>query len=252
MARLTGKIAVVTGAAQGIGATYARALAAEGARVMLADILDGSATAQEICDAGGSARFVSADVSDPDSVQAMIDATVDAFGTVDILVNNAAIWASLTAQPFEQIDPAEWDRVMGVNVKGPFLCARAVAPIMKAADYGRIVNIASGTVFKGTPSFLHYVASKGAVVAMTRCLAREFGDHGVTVNTLAPGLVLSEQVVARPELLESLNAPVMASRSIKRDQHPEDLVGPLLFLVSDDAAFMTGQVTVVDGGSAMH
>ena len=192
------------------------------------------------------------DVSDESSVAAMVDATVAKWGGVDILINNAAIWASLRAKPFQDISPEEWDKLMAVNVKGPFLCARAVVPHMRAGKYGRIVNIASGTAYKGTPNFLHYVTSKGAVIAMTRALAREVGEDGITVNTLAPGLVLSEQVVASPELLEKLSAPVMASRAIKRDQLPQDLVGPLLFLVSDDAAFMTGEVTVIDGGSVMH
>ena len=252
MPRLDGKVAIITGAAQGIGAVYAQALADEGAKVMIADILDGKPTASRISAQGGTADFIQTDVSDENSVAAMVDATVAKWGGVDILINNAAIWASLRAKPFEDISPEEWDKLMAVNVKGPFLCARAVVPHMRAGKYGRIVNIASGTAYKGTPNFLHYVTSKGAVIAMTRALAREVGEDGITVNTLAPGLVLSEQVVASPELLEKLSAPVMASRAIKRDQLPQDLVGPLLFLVSDDAAFMTGEVTVIDGGSVMH
>ncbi|WP_296428221.1 3-oxoacyl-ACP reductase family protein [Yoonia sp.] len=252
MPRLDGKVAIITGAAQGIGAVYAQALADEGAKVMIADILDGKPTASRISAQGGTADFIQTDVSDENSVAAMVDATVAKWGGVDILINNAAIWASLRAKPFEDISPEEWDKLMAVNVKGPFLCARAVVPHMRAGNYGRIVNIASGTAYKGTPNFLHYVTSKGAVIAMTRALAREVGEDGITVNTLAPGLVLSEQVVASPELLEKLSAPVMASRAIKRDQLPQDLVGPLLFLVSDDAAFMTGEVTVIDGGSVMH
>ncbi|ABV95443.1 MAG: 3-oxoacyl-ACP reductase family protein [Silicimonas sp.] len=252
MPRLDGKVAIITGAAQGIGAVYAQALADEGAKVMIADILDGNPTASRISAQGGTADFMQTDVSDESSVAAMVDATVAKWGGVDILINNAAIWASLRAKPFEDISPEEWDKLMAVNVKGPFLCARAVVPHMRAGKYGRIVNIASGTAYKGTPNFLHYVTSKGAVIAMTRALAREVGEDGITVNTLAPGLVLSEQVVASPELLEKLSAPVMASRAIKRDQLPQDLVGPLLFLVSDDAAFMTGEVTVIDGGSVMH
>jgi NAD(P)-dependent dehydrogenase (short-subunit alcohol dehydrogenase family) len=252
MPRLDRKVAIITGAAQGIGAVYAQALADEGAKVMIADILDGKPTASRISAQGGTADFIQTDVSDENSVAAMVDATVAKWGGVDLLINNAAIWASLRAKPFEDISPEEWDKLMAVNVKGPFLCARAVVPHMRAGNYGRIVNIASGTAYKGTPNFLHYVTSKGAVIAMTRALAREVGEDGITVNTLAPGLVLSEQVVASPELLEKLSAPVMASRAIKRDQLPQDLVGPLLFLVSDDAAFMTGEVTVIDGGSVMH
>lgn len=252
MGRVTGKVALVTGAAQGIGATYARALAAEGARVVISDILDGSALAKELTDAGSDVRFIHADVSDQASVQAMVDAVVEAHGRIDILVSNAAVYASLTIKPFLEIEPDEWDKVMAVNVRGAFLCAKAVVPVMKQNGYGRIINIASGTVFKGTPGLLHYVTSKGAIVAMTRSLAREVGDHGICVNTLAPGLVLSEQVVANTQLRETLTGPVIASRAIKRDQHTEDLIGPLLFLASDDSAFVTGQAVVVDGGSVTH
>jgi NAD(P)-dependent dehydrogenase (short-subunit alcohol dehydrogenase family) len=250
--RVKDRIAIVTGAAQGIGAIYAKALAAEGAAVVVSDILDGTSVVAAIEAAGGRALYVKADVSDEASVQALVDRTVETFGRIDILVSNAAVYASLRMKPFTEIDVAEWDKVMAVNVRGAFLCARSVAPVMKANGYGRIVNIASGTVFKGTPNFLHYVTSKGAIVAMTRALARELGEHGICVNTLAPGLVLSEQVLANKEMRDALTAPVLASRAIKRDQHSEDLIGPLLFLTSDDCAFMTGQAMVVDGGSVTH
>lgn len=252
MNRVKDRIAIVTGAAQGIGAIYAKALAAEGAAVVVSDILDGTSVVEAIEAAGGRALYVKADVSDEASVQALVDRTVETFGRIDILVSNAAVYASLRMKPFTEIDVAEWDKVMAVNVRGAFLCARSVAPVMKANGYGRIVNIASGTVFKGTPNFLHYVTSKGAIVAMTRALARELGEHGICVNTLAPGLVLSEQVLANKEMRDALTAPVLASRAIKRDQHSEDLIGPLLFLTSDDCAFMTGQAMVVDGGSVTH
>lgn len=252
MNRVKDRIAIVTGAAQGIGAIYAKALAAEGATVVVSDILDGTSVVEAIEAAGGRGLYVKADVSDEASVQALVDKTVETFGKIDILVSNAAIYASLKMKPFTEIDVAEWDKVMAVNVRGAFLCAKSVAPVMKANGYGRIVNIASGTVFKGTPNFLHYVTSKGAIVAMTRALARELGEHGICVNTLAPGLVLSEQVLANKEMRDALTAPVLASRAIKRDQHSEDLIGPLLFLTSDDCAFMTGQAVVVDGGSVTH
>jgi NAD(P)-dependent dehydrogenase (short-subunit alcohol dehydrogenase family) len=250
--RVKDRIAIVTGAAQGIGAIYAKALAAEGATVVVSDILNGTSVVEAIKVAGGRALYVKADVSDETSVQALVDRTVETFGKVDILVSNAAVYASLKMKPFTEIDVAEWDKVTAVNVRGAFLCARSVAPVMKANGYGRIVNIASGTVFKGTPNFLHYVTSKGAIIAMTRALARELGEHGICVNTLAPGLVLSEQVLANKEMRDALTAPVLASRAIKRDQHSEDLIGPLLFLTSDDCAFMTGQAVVVDGGSVTH
>ncbi len=252
MNRMKGKVVIITGAAQGIGATYARAMAAEGACVVVADILDGAALLEELKGMGSEAIALKTDVSDETSAATMAAATMERFGRIDVLVNNAALYASLKMKPFEEIDLGEWDRVMAVNVRGPFVCARAVAPYMKAKGSGRIINISSGTPFKGTPGLLHYVTSKGAVLAMTRALARELGDHGIAVNTLAPGLVLSEGVVANAEMRERLTAPVIASRAIKRDQMPDDLIGPLLFLASDDSAFMTGETVVVDGGSVMH
>ncbi|MCU5784725.1 short-chain dehydrogenase/reductase SDR [Alcanivorax balearicus MACL04] len=246
------KVVIITGAAQGIGAVYAKALAAEGARVVIADVLDGAPLAEEINASGAEAMAVRADVADEVSAKAMAQAAMKRFGRIDVLVNNAAIYASLEIQPFEDIDLNEWDKVMAVNVRGPFICARAVAPCMKARGYGRIINISSGTPFKGTPNLLHYVTSKGAVLALTRALARELGEHGIAVNTLAPGLVLSEGVIANQAMRDKLTAPVLASRALKRDQTPEDLIGPLLFLASDESAFMTGESVVVDGGSVMH
>ncbi|ROO29827.1 SDR family NAD(P)-dependent oxidoreductase [Salinisphaera orenii] len=252
MNRLEGNVAIVTGGAQGIGAAYAHALAAEGARIVIADVLDGTAVAQAIEAEGGQAISVWTDVSDEASTQAMVDAAVERFGRVDILVNNAAIYASLSLKSFEKIDIAEWDKVMAVNVRGPFICARAVVPVMRENGYGRIVNISSGTPFKGTPNLMHYVTSKGAILALTRALAREVGGDGICVNTLAPGLVLSEGVIENADMRDALTAPVLASRAIKRDQMPEDLIAPLIFLSSTDCAFMTGETVVVDGGSVMH
>tara|TARA_R110000851_G_scaffold58277_2_gene135282 strand:+ start:7084 stop:7842 length:759 start_codon:yes stop_codon:yes gene_type:complete len=252
MNRMKGKVVIITGAAQGIGAVYAKAIAAEGAHVVVADVLDGSSVVAEIEASGAQALTITTDVSDERSAAAMANAAVERFGRIDVLINNAAIYASLKMQSFEEIDLDEWDKVMAVNVRGPFVCARAVAPHMRAQKYGRIINISSGTPFKGTPNLLHYVTSKGAILSLTRALARELGDHGIAVNTLAPGLVLSEGVVANAEMRERLTAPVIASRAIKRDQMPEDLIGPLLFLASDESAFMTGETVVVDGGSVMH
>ena len=252
MNRMKNRVVIITGAAQGIGATYARALAAEGARIVIADVLDGSKLVDELEGMGSEAISLKTDVSDEASVAAMAAAVMERFGQIDVLVNNAAIYASLKMKGFEDIELGEWEKVMAVNVRGPFLCARAVVPYMKEKGYGRIINISSGTPFKGTPNLLHYVTSKGAVLALTRALARELGEHGISVNTLAPGLVLSEGVVANVEMRERLTAPVIASRAIKRDQMPGDLIGPLLFLASDDSAFMTGETVVVDGGSVMH
>lgn len=252
MSRMKDKVVIITGAAQGIGATYAKALAEEGADIVIADILDGTSVVREIEAKGGKAIAIKTDVADETSAAAMATAATQRFGRIDVLINNAAIYASLNLKPFEEIDVAEWDKVMAVNVRGPFVCAKAVVPYMKRNGYGRIVNISSGTPFKGTPNLLHYVTSKGAILTLTRALARELGDHGICVNTLAPGLVLSEGVIENAELRDRLTAPVIASRAIKRDQLPEDLITPLLFLASDDSAFMTGETLVVDGGSVMH
>jgi NAD(P)-dependent dehydrogenase (short-subunit alcohol dehydrogenase family) len=252
MHKLKDRVAIITGGAQGIGAAYARAMAAEGASVAIADILDGSAVVTDIQAGGGRAMAVQVNVADEASVLAMAEAVHEHFGRIDILVNNAAVYASLQLKPFSGIDVAEWDKVMAVNVRGPFVCAKAVVPFMRSKGYGRIVNISSGTPFKGTPNLLHYVTSKGAILALTRALAREVGGDGICVNTLAPGLVLSEGVIQNADLREKLTGPVIASRAIKRDQTPADLIEPLLFLASDACAFMTGETMVVDGGSVMH
>jgi len=252
MGRLSGKTAIVTGAAQGIGAVYARALAGEGAEVVIADVLDGDPLAQEIIASGGKAFAQNTDVTSPDSVAALVEASLARFGGVDILVNNAAIFGTLQNKFFAEIDGDEWDRVMAVNVRGVFECVKAVCPAMRANKYGKIVNIASGTVFKGAPNLLHYVTSKGAVIAITRSLSRELGPDNICVNALAPGLTLSENVVAGSNYnADSLNAN-MSTRALKRYQQPTDLIGAMLFLCSADSDFMTGQTIVVDGGSVMH
>jgi NAD(P)-dependent dehydrogenase (short-subunit alcohol dehydrogenase family) len=250
--KLSGRVAIVTGAAQGIGAQFAKALAAEGAAVVVGDLLDAKPVAQAIAESGGRALAVHVDVTDPASVKRMVAATVEQFGSVDILVNNAALWANLRLKPFEQIDGAEWDKVMAVNVRGVFECAKAVAPEMRKKKYGKIVNMASGTVFKGAPLLLHYVTSKGAIIAMSRCLARELGDDGIRVNTLAPGLVMSEGVRAHLDWKGAIVQSNVASRAIKREATPEDMCGTLVYLCSPESDFVTGQVLVVDGGSVMH
>ncbi|MGE3247082.1 MAG: SDR family NAD(P)-dependent oxidoreductase [Beijerinckiaceae bacterium] len=252
MDRLSGRVAIVTGAAQGIGAAYAKTLAGEGAKVVVADILDGSEAVADIKKHGGDAIFVSADVCSPESVEAMVAKTVETYGGIDILVNNAAIFGKLTDKFFAEIDSTEWDAVMSVNVRGVFECVKAVYPVMREANYGKIINIASGTVFKGAPNLLHYVTSKGAVIAMTRSLSRELGEYNICVNALAPGLTMSENVVAGSNYnADRLNAN-RATRALKRHETPEDLVGAVLFLASPDSDFMTGQTMVVDGGSVMH
>ncbi|HVW56948.1 MAG TPA: glucose 1-dehydrogenase [Rhizobiaceae bacterium] len=250
--RLEGRVAIVTGAAQGIGAAYAEALAHAGASVCVADIEDAGPVAAAIIRGGGKALAAGVDVTDPASVEAMVGKTASAFGTVDILVNNAAIFGRLAVRPFAEITSAEWDKVQAVNVRGVFECCKAVFPIMREKGSGRIVNVASGTVFKGAPLLLHYVTSKGAVLVLTRALAREVGEHGICVNCIAPGLTLSESIRANPSYDQAFVAANTASRSLRREAVPADLIGPLLFLCSEESAFMTGQTVVVDGGSVMH
>jgi NAD(P)-dependent dehydrogenase (short-subunit alcohol dehydrogenase family) len=251
--RLQGSVAIVTGAAQGIGAAYAKAMAAEGAKIVIADVIDGNGgIVDEIRAAGGEAVSIKTDVSSEGAVKALVAETLRLYGKIDILVNNAAMFANLPIKHFTEIDGAEWDKVMAVNVRGPFECAKAVVPAMRANGYGKIINIASGTVFKGTPGYLHYVTSKGAIVAMTRVMARELGADNICVNALAPGLTTSEGVINNPSYTDESLAANASSRAFKRLQQPDDLVGAIVFLASHDSDFMTGQTMLVDGGSAMH
>ena len=252
MSRLAGRAAIVTGGAKGIGRHYCIGLADAGAQVMVADIADGAAVAKEIVEkhGQGAAESMQFDVSDEAQIKALVARTMERFGKIDILVNNAALYATLEEQPFTEIDPALWDKVMAVNVRGPFLMARHVAPHMIARKYGKIVNIGSGTAFRGIPKFLHYSTSKGAIMSMTRSLSRELGEHGICVNTLAPGFTLSDTVLEQnPVHVESARAPTIQRRAIKRDAYPPDLVGTLVFLVSSDSDFVTGQTIAVDGGA---
>jgi len=246
--RLAGKVAIVTGGARHIGAVYCRKLAAEGAAVIIADVLDGDKVVQEITAAGGRAMALKVDVSKQEDTIQMAAETVKTFGRIDILVNNAAIFINIQRQPFYEITAEEWDRVSAVNIKGPFLCAKAVFPQMKEQRSGKIINISSSTAFAGTPLFLHYVASKAALIGMTRSLAREVGEFGICVNAIAPGLVQHEGQTAPKEFTEFQ----LKARSIKRLQTPEDLLGVLVYLASPDSDFVTGQTILVDGGGIFH
>lgn len=247
--RLQSKTAIVTGAAQGIGRTYALALAEAGARVCVSDIVMPADTVAEITSHGGEAIGVVADVSDQKSLDGMIERATTAFGKLNILVNNAGMFGSLKMKPYSEIAIDEWDKVMAVNVRGVWQAIMAAAPAM--TEGGKIINISSGTAFKGSPYLLHYVASKGAVIALTRAIARELGPKNICVNAIAPGLVMSANVQAHPDW-QNAAASIVSSRALKRDSKPDDLIGALLFLASDDSNFVTGQTLVVDGGSVMH
>src|ERR1700682_5101959 len=252
MARLQGKTAIVTGGAKGIGRHYSQALAAEGARVMIADIADGSAVAAEIAAKHGANSVTSAvaDVSDEQAVKALVAQTIERFGKIDGLGNNAALYAPLQETKCTEIEAGLWDQVMAVNLRGPFLMVKHVAPHMTAQGYGKIINIGSGTAFRGIPWMLHYVTTKGGIMAMTRALARELGEHGIRVNTLAPGFTMSDSVIAEnPGHVETARDRAVASRALKRDEQPEDLLGALVFLASAESDFVTGQTLSVDGGN---
>ena len=238
--RLENRVAIVTGGATGIGKAIAARLARDGAKVVVADLQKAS----------HGALNLQVDVSREDQVERMAAETMQALGRIDILVNNAAIFSTLELRPFERIPVEEFRKVMEVNIMGVWLCCRACAPHMRKGGYGRIVNLASGAPLKGVPLFLHYISSKGAVIAMTRGLARELGKDGITVNSLAPGFTLSENVAKQAEHVQQ-GERTRLTRAIQRDETPEDLVGTVSFLASEDAAFLTGQTLVVDGGSAM-
>jgi NAD(P)-dependent dehydrogenase (short-subunit alcohol dehydrogenase family) len=247
--RLEGRSAIVTGGAVGIGRHYSMALAAEGAQVMIADIKDGSELAAELAAKHGRNSIASAtfDVSREDQCKALVAKTIERFGKIDILVNNAALYAPLAPVKVTEIDVDLWDKVMSVNVRGVFLMTKHVAPHMIERKYGKIINIGSGTAARGIPEFAHYVSSKGAVTSFTRAVSRELGQHGICVNTRAPGLTISGEQNA--DHLGQSRGPTIARRAIKRDQVPEDLTGTLVYLASKDSDFLTGQVLAVDGGS---
>jgi NAD(P)-dependent dehydrogenase (short-subunit alcohol dehydrogenase family) len=250
--RLKDKVAVVTGASTGIGLAIAKKLAEEGSRVVIADIREPERGVAEMARAGLTGTAVSVDIASEDSVARMTHDVVERFGAIDILVNNAAISQELRPTPFEKIGKAEFDRILSVNTVGVFLCCRAIAPIMRARKFGRIINLTSATAFKGTPFMLHYVASKGALISMTRALAKELGADNVLVNAIAPGYTLSEGNLANVEFMTSYRKLAIETRAIPRDAYPGDLSGAAAFLASDDASFITGQIIAVDGGSVYH
>lgn len=255
MGRLDGKVAIITGSAQGIGAAYALGMAKEGAKIVVADLLDGQSTVAAVQGAGSEAIFIKTDVTDQAQCDAMAKAAVDRFGAVDILLNNAAIFGSIVMKPFMEYSAAEFMKVLEVNVLGQFQCMKAVFPYMKD-NGGKIINVGSSSINEGVPGMPHYVASKGAIMALTRSMAREMGDFKINVNTIAPGFTHSDggnnfdknKQMDIPPLEElQLNA-----RCIKREAVPEDLIGVAIFLATDDSAFITGQMIVHDGGLSFH
>jgi NAD(P)-dependent dehydrogenase (short-subunit alcohol dehydrogenase family) len=245
---LEGKVAIVTGGARGIGRAIADALAGDGARIVVADL----SGAQEAAAAFPDGVGLTVDVAAQDDVERMAAETIERCGAIDVLVNNAGLYASLPMRPFDQIPVEEWRQVMDVNVLSMFLTCRAVVPHMRAQGGGRIVNISSGTPFRGVPFLLHYVTSKGAIVALTRSLAKELGADDVLVNCVAPGFTMSEGVHEHPEVIEALRDISVSARTLKRDQVPEDVAGAVAFLCGPGAAFITGQTMVIDGGQFFH
>ncbi len=251
--RLKDKVAIITGAARGIGAAFAVGFAKEGAKVVIGDIRDGSKTLTAIEKEGGKALYLKTDVTKQDECNALAKAAVDQFGSIDILVNNAGVL--VTIKPFWEVTTEEWMQVMATNTLGPFHCTKAVFPYMKNKG-GRIINIASATIFEGVPGLPHYISSKGAVMAFTRGMARDLGDYNINVNSIAPGFTHSEggdefdRNKKFPSVpLDDLQLPM---RCIKRPTYPEDLVGTAIYLASDDSKLITGQLIVHDGGLSLH
>jgi NAD(P)-dependent dehydrogenase (short-subunit alcohol dehydrogenase family) len=251
--RLKDKVVIVTGGARGIGKAYAVALSKEGAKVVVSDILhDGAnSTADEIRKSGGEALAITGDVSKESDANRLAAETFKEFKRIDVLINNAGLYAGLKRRSFFEIDVEEWDKVMAVNVKGTWLCTKEVFPYMREQKSGKIINISSGTFFNGTPMLSHYVASKGAVVGFTRAICRELGQYNITINAVAPGFTITE---ANTEVMKDQQyiTQMIKSRALQRDQYPKDLTGTVLFLCSSESDFMTGQTLVVDGGRSMH
>jgi 3-oxoacyl-[acyl-carrier protein] reductase len=254
MERLRDRVIIVTGGANGIGRAYCEGFAGEGAKVVVADLDEERAddVVRTLTKGGAEALALRVDVADPQATDRMAKATVDRFGRIDGLINNAALFQrpAMSRVPFEKIPVEEWDRLMAVNLRGIFLCCRAVVPVMKQQRYGKIVNISSGTVFYGAPNAAHYVTSKAGVIGLTRSLARELGEHQITVNAIAPGLVLSMDEIDPAR--DAQNRHRLQARAIQRTELPQDVVGAAVFLSSGESDFITGQTLVVDGGAPMH
>jgi 3-oxoacyl-[acyl-carrier protein] reductase len=246
---LKDRVAIITGAGQGIGRAFAKAFAAAGAVAVIAERNEKTAAAvsAEIMNAGDKALAVETDIADPASIEEMVKVVEDDYGRIDILVNNAAIFSTLQMRPFEQIPLDEWNEVLRVNVTGQMLCARAVLPAMRRAKWGRIINMSSGAVSLGRPGYLHYIASKSALIGMSHSMARELGPDGITVNAILPGATFTE--IERKTVTPQQKERIIAMQCIPRAETPEDLIGTVLFLASEASAFITGQVINADGGA---
>lgn len=251
MGRLEDKVAIVTGGARGLGKVFSLAMAEEGAMVALADILDKEAeqTAQEIRTNGGSAISLKVDVTSEEETFRMAEETIKQYGRIDILVNNAAAFYGVGRKPFWEIPTVEWDQLMAVNLKGPFLCTKAVVPQMRDQGKGKILNLSSETAFSGSKGFLHYVTSKGGILSFTRSLAAELGQYGICVNSIAPGLTDTE---AARTLTDDISKYDVSLTPLGRLEQPDDLIGAVIFFASVESDFITGQALVIDGGRFMH
>ncbi|HET9716963.1 MAG TPA: 3-oxoacyl-ACP reductase family protein [Pseudolabrys sp.] len=245
---LKDRVVIITGAGQGIGRVFAKSFAAAGARSVIAEINEAKAAAvsEEIMQAGGQALAVTTDVAEEASIREMIEVVEDEYGRIDVLVNNAGIFSTLEMRPFDKIPLKEWERVLRVNLTGPFLCACAVLPAMRRAKWGRIINVGSGAVRLGRPNYLHYIASKAALAGMSLSMARELGQDNITVNAILPGATFTE--IERKTVTPAQKERIVSMQCVPRPELPEDLVGAVLFLASEASAFVTGQNINLDGG----
>lgn len=246
--RLKDKVAIVTGAGRGLGQMFSIALAKEGAKIVATDVINLENTVKEIEALGGMAKGLQADVTNEAETVKLAEDTVKAFGRIDILVNCAAIYYGLVRKPFFEIDPKEWDKLMAVNVKGIWLCVRAVFPYMKQQGKGKIINLSSETFFTGSHGFVHYVTSKGGVIGLTRALAVELGPYHININALAPGFTDTEA----SRTIADVTKYDVSRTPLTRLEQPHDLIGAAIFFASDESDFITGQTLLVDGGRAMH
>lgn len=242
------RVVIITGAGQGIGRVFAHAFGMAGARVVIAERNEKSATnvAAEVVKEGGQALPITTDIADPGSIDVMIGKVESAYGRIDVLINNAGIFSTLEMRPFDKIPLDEWEQVLRVNLTGPFLCARAVLPAMRRAKWGRIINIASGAVRLGRPNYLHYIATKSALMGMSLSMARELGPDNITVNAILPGATFTE--IERRTVTPQQKERIIAMQCVPRAEVPEDLVGAVMFLASEGSAFVTGQNINLDGG----